>query len=112
MSANGLFQLMVDDDVPAKKKPRKEAPLFRLPTVTAGESLNKLMAVAHYRAETLRAAQAQREPDWVQAERFLNTDPFTWGKKQKHVHVLWSYRTPEVTLFHEAAEVPFRSLCG
>ena len=111
MSANGLVELQAENDGPAPKRARKdkEGALYRLPAVSKGEQLSKLMAIAQYRAEMVRAAQLQREPDWLEAQKHMNMDPFSWGN-QRNAIVLWSYKTPEGAWCHEATDMPLKSL--
>ena len=111
MSANGLVELQAENDGPAPKRARKdkEGALYRLPAVSKGVQLSKLMAIAQYRAEMVRAAQLQREPDWLEAQKHMNMDPFSWGNHRNAI-VLWSYKTPEGAWCHEATDMPLKSL--
>ena len=107
LGTNGLLQLEIPDE-PEAKKPRGR--FYRLPRIYPGEALDKLMALAHFKAEVLRAQLEHREPDMSEAIAKYNLDATTWSKAPKNVVLIWSCKTPEGAWQFEATEVPFKSL--
>ena len=55
-----------------------------------GPALNKLMAVATYRAEVDSAMVERREVDVVAADALLEKNPFHWGSMPRTVLALWT----------------------
>ena len=107
LGTSGLQQLEISGE-PEAKKPRGR--LSRLPRIYPGEALDKLMAMAHFKAEVLRAQLEQREPDMAEAVAKFNVDATTWSKAPKNVVIIWSYKTLEGAWQLEATEVAFKSL--
>ena len=54
-----------------------------------GCALDKLMAVATYRAEVERARYEDRDVDLHEADRMLEKDPFRWPTAPNTVLALW-----------------------
>ena len=69
-----------------------------------GRALNKLMAVATYRAEVERAMAERREVDVVAADALLEKNPFQWNSMPRTVMALW---TSEGGAVHHIDEIPF-----
>ena len=69
-----------------------------------GRVLNKLMAVATYRAEVERAMADRREVDVVAADALLEKNPFQWNSMPRTVMALW---TSEGGAVHHIDEIPF-----
>ena len=110
LSPNGLVQLDVPDG-PLPKEPRGTGPVYRLPRIQQGELLHKLYAVAHFKAESLRAKIEGRKIDLQAASEKLHVDVFKWGRPPKNVLVIWSHRAPDEGMRkYELAELSYKSL--
>ncbi len=72
------------------KRTRSSLAPAKLGQVMPGCALNKLMAVATYRAETARATVERREVDVVVADTLLEKNPFEWGSMPRTVLALWT----------------------
>ena len=71
--------------------------------VLHGRALNKLMAVATYRAEVERAMAERREVDVAVADALLEKNPFQWGSMPRTVMALW---TSEGGAVHHIDQIP------
>ena len=108
LSPNGLVQLDIPDG-PPPKEPRG-GPIYRLPRIQQGELLHKLYAVAHFRAENLRAKMEGRAICLQTATERFKVDAMQWGHVPRNVFVIWSYRTPEGTREYELSELPYKGI--
>ena len=95
-------------EVRQNKQPRLNAPTQKIDPIRPCEQLNKLMAIAHWRAEIERACLEGRDPDMKIADEKFIKNPFEFGKK-KHVFVLWSSLSEGVRE-HHLNEVSLSSL--
>ena len=107
LSPKDLFKSNVRHNA---KKARMTAPTQKLEPVRPGELLNKLIALAHFQAESERAKIAEREADLSATdERFLKKT-FEWNKTPKQVFVLWSSKRAEGGGEQHVSETSFASL--
>ena len=72
------------------KRSRSSLAPAKLGQVMPGCALNKLMAVATYRAEVERAMTERREVDVAAADALLEKNPFEWGSMPRTVLALWT----------------------
>ena len=93
---------------PLPKKPR--GPVYRLPRTQQGELLRNLYAVAHFKAELLRAKMEGRAINLQTATGNFNVDVCQWGRAPRTVYVIWSHRMPEGGREYELAELSYKSI--
>ena len=105
-----LVEISVPEESLAKQARVCSGPLYRARPVIAGYYLDKLMAVAHWRAELLAAEKQKRQPDFSAALDQFNVDPFTWSRLPKTVVVFWSFKGNDDKWHYEESEVEFKSL--
>ena len=88
------------------------APTHQLEFMAPSEKLDKLMAIAHLRAEMAKADMEARAVDLDAAEELFNKNPLTWSCRPKEVFVLWCYKTPEGAWVPQATEMVLKLLAG
>ena len=94
-----------------KKVPKKpKGPTYRLPSIQQGELLHKLYAVAHFKAEVLRAKIEGRTVNLQTATANFNVNPCQWGRAPRTVCVIWSHQMPEGGREFEWAELSYKSM--
>ena len=108
LSPKDLFKSEVRQD--AAKKARLTAPTQKLEPVRPSDQLNKLMAVAHFRAEIERARVAEREVDLNVADECFEKNPFEWRRAPRQAFVIWSSKSAEGGWEHRVDEANFASL--
>ena len=72
------------------KRSRSCLPPVKLGKLMHGCALDKLMAIAEYRAEVERARYEDRDVDFHVADALLEKDPFRWEVAPKRVLALWT----------------------
>ena len=103
LDPDDLFQHKIKRN--AKRSRSSLAPV-RIGRLMHGCALDKLMAIAEYRAEVERARYEDRDVDLHEADRMLEKDPFRWPTAPKTVLALW--RTSDGR--HHVAEIPLPKL--
>ena len=105
-----LVEISVPEESLAKQARVCSGPLYRARPVIAGYYHDKLMAVAHWRAELLAAEKQKRQPDFSAGLEKFNVDPFTWSKPVKNVVVFWSHKGADGNWHYEESDVLYKSL--
>ena len=102
----------LDHNLLTKQNVRRRAKRKRCsePPVMLGEikypcALNKLMAVAFFRAEVERAASEGREVDFARSDVNMEKNPFLWDCTPKTVLALWS-SSSDGHVAHDVDEIP------
>ena len=71
--------------------------------------MHKLYAVAHFKAESVRAKMEGRAVNMETATGNFKVDVCQWGRAPRNVFVIWSHRKPDGTRECELAELPYKS---
>ena len=87
LAPDALFQHKIRRN--AKRSRSSLAPVT-LGKLIHGCALDKLMAIATYRAEVERARHEERDVDFDAADSMLEKDPFRWPTAPKTVLALWT----------------------
>ena len=88
LSPRDLVKVNVDATTGVKKA-RMAAPTHRLEFTAPSEKLDKLLAIAHLRAEMAKADMEARAVDLDAAEELFNKNPLTWSCRPKEVFIIW-----------------------
>ena len=100
LDPDDLFQHTIKRNAKRSRSPLAPVKLEKL---MHGCALDKLMAIATYRAEVERARHESRDVDFAVADALLEKDPFRWPVAPKTVLALW--RTSDGR--HHVDEIPF-----
>ena len=111
LSPRDLVKVNVDAATGVKKA-RLTAPTHRLEFMAPSEKLDKLLAIAHLRAEMAKADMEARAVDLDAAEELFNKNPLTWSCRPKEVFVLRCYKTPEGGWVPHVAEIVLKLVAG
>ena len=86
LDPDDLFQHKIKRNAKRSRSPLAPVKLAKL---MHGYALDKLMAIATYRAEVERARHESRDVDFAVADALLEKDPFRWPVAPKTVLALW-----------------------
>ena len=86
LDPDDLFQHKIKRNAKRSRSPLAPVKLEKL---MHGCALDKLMAIATYRAEVERARHESRDVDFAVADALLEKDPFRWPVAPKTVLALW-----------------------
>ena len=100
LDPDDLFQHKIKRNAKRSRSPLAPVKLEKL---MHGCALDKLMAIATYRAEVERARHESRDVDFAVADALLEKDPFRWPVAPKTVLALW--RTSDGR--HQINEISF-----
>ena len=90
----------------AKRRRISASPPLPLEPIMPCAALDKLMSVAHHKAEVERAKLEGRNVDTDVADALFDKDPFAWTQTPKKVHALW-FAIEDGKMEQRVDEIPF-----